>query len=1297
MSRRHALGRHAEIIFIPEDRAAGVPALEMERALADGRASDERWHERGDGTRFFGIGELLPIRNETGGAEGFVKILRDGTAMRKAQSALRESEEKFQAIANSVDQMIWSTLPDGYHDYYNQRWYEFTGVPAGSTDGEAWNGMFHPDDQDRAWAVWRHSLATGEPYHIEYRLRHRSGKYRWVLGRAQPVRDDTGAIIRWYGTCTDIHDLKIIQDALRETEERYRLALLATSDAIWDWDLTTDHVLWNEALQAAYGHAPESVESTGAWWVAQIHPEDRTRVEAGIHAVLDGGDTTWTNDYRFRRADGTYADVFDRGAVIRDEDGRAVRMIGAMLDLSERKQAEEALRQSEARFREMADHISQFAWTANAEGWIYWYNKRWYDYTGATPEEVAGWGWTRVHHPDHVDRVRAKITECFRLGKEWEDTFPLRGRDGEYRWFLSRAMPIRNQRGEVIRWFGTNTDVTELRDAEAALRQSEDRLRMATEAAAIGTWDYDPVGGTLRWDARSKALSGLPPDASVSYEGTFLAALHPEDRERIHSAIYKALTPGAGTYDVEYRTVGLEDGVERWVAAKGQGVFEGDRPVRFVGTIIDITDRKRSEAALSRSEAALREESTALEILNRTMTKIAAELDLGRLAQIVVDAGVELTGAEIGAFRYHAGGSADQSEVLCAVAGTRQDAFDRFPMRPGAGVLGGGGLVRSEDVTKDSGYGQSPRDEGHPMRSYLAVPVTARSGEVIGGLFLGHTDAGRFEPRAERLVTGLAAQAATGIDNARLFQASQRLNQTLEAQVEARTQERDRIWQVSQDLLGVADLNGAWRSVNPAWTRVLGWQPTDILGRSSEWLHHPDDRAKVAVESRRLVAGERTALFETRMRTRTGDYRTLSWTAVNADGALYCTARDVTEEKARQLELEQTQDRLRQAQKMETVGQLTGGVAHDFNNLLQIVTGNLEILERNLPESDQRLRRVADNAMNGAKRAATLTHRLLAFSRRQPLAPKPTDANKLIAGMSDLLHRTIGETVEIETVLSPGIWRIEVDPNQLENAILNLAVNARDAMPGGGKLTVETSNSHLDCSYGTQHGDVTPGDYVVVAVSDTGIGMDEETAQRVFEPFFTTKEVGKGTGLGLSMVYGFVKQSGGHVKIDSKPGEGTALNIYLPRLNADAVDEEEVAAPPVPEGTRSETILVCEDDEDVRGYSVEVLRELGYRVLSAPDGPSALTLLQQQASRIDLLFTDVVLPGGMTGADLARRARELVPELKVLFTTGYARDAIVHQGRLDAGVELITKPFAYAELAGRIRDLLDIGDEDAAG
>jgi two-component system, NtrC family, sensor kinase len=385
------------------------------------------------------------------------------------------------------------------------------------------------------------------------------------------------------------------------------------------------------------------------------------------------------------------------------------------------------------------------------------------------------------------------------------------------------------------------------------------------------------------------------------------------------------------------------------------------------------------------------------------------------------------------------------------------------------------------------------------------------------------------------------------------------------------------------------------------------------------------------------------------------------------------------------------EDSMRQAQKMEAVGQLTGGVAHDFNNLLMIIIGNLEAVQRlvgNGTESfSTKLQRNVANAMHGARRAATLTQQLLAFSRRQPLSPRPLDVNKLVKGLSEFLVRSLGETIALEVVGTAGLWKVEVDHAQLEAALINLAINARDAMPNGGKLTIETSNAYLDDAYCRQYADVRPGQYVLTSVSDTGMGMSQVVLDRAFEPFFTTKPAGSGTGLGLSQVYGFVKQSGGHLKIYSEVGHGTTIKVYLPRIPEHLLHEEKPARQ-VAEAGRGERVLVVEDDHDVRAYAVETLCELNYDVCEASDAEGALKNFKGQ--RFDLLLTDVVLPG-MNGRQLADQLKSGQSDLRVLFMTGYSRNAIVHHGRLDPGVDMVQKPVTASELATKIREILDAG------
>jgi PAS domain S-box-containing protein len=491
------------------------------------------------------------------------------------------------------------------------------------------------------------------------------------------------------------------------------------------------------------------------------------------------------------------------------------------------------------------------------------------------------------------------------------------------------------------------------------------------------------------------------------------------------------------------------------------------------------------------------------------------------------------------------------------------------------------------------------------------------------------------------------------------------------------------------------DADGYVSSWNAGAQRIKGYSADEIIGQHFSRFYTPEDRDS-GVPQRVLETAARSGKFEGEgWRVRKDGSRfwanVLLDAIIGPDGEVIGFAkvtRDLTEKR-------NIEAQLRQSQKMEAIGQLTGGIAHDFNNLLQVVIGSLEGLQRragqllHTPQGAD-LQRFIDNALRGADRAANLTRRLLAFSRRQALDAKPTNVGKLVAGMSELLRRTLGEAIAIETVNAGDLWPVLVDANQLESALLNLAVNARDAMPAGGKLTIETANSQLDETYTARYEGLEPGPYVMIAVSDTGMGMTRDVIERAFEPFFTTKEVGHGTGLGLSQVYGFVKQSGGHVRAYSEVGEGTTIKLYLPRLAGDAATDERVEHKSVPARGVGETILVVEDDDNVRTATSDMLRELGYRVIAAADGASALHLVDARPD-IRLLFTDVGLPGGMNGRQLADAVRERRPELPVLFTTGYARNAIVHHGRLDPGIHLLPKPFTYAELADKLNRMLADG------
>ncbi|WP_174273558.1 hybrid sensor histidine kinase/response regulator, partial [Sphingomonas bacterium] len=924
---------------------------------------------------------------------------------------------------------------------------------------------------------------------------------------------------------------RIAADRARgETEERHRLAVRATNDAIWDWHFATDTVSWNEALQTAYGHAPHDVEPSGDWWIAHIHPDDRARVDASIHAAVDGDAGSWSDEYRFRRADGSYAHVLDRGHIIRDPDGRATRMIGAMLDLTERNRS------------------------------------------------------------------------------------------------------------------------------AAALRDSEERLRLAVDHAEIGFWDVDHVNDILIWPPRTKAMFGISADVPVTMQD-FYDGLHPDDREATSAVYAAAADPGRrALYDVDYRTIGKEDGVVRWIAAKGRGVFDdGGRCLRVVGTAVDITRRKQIEAALRD--------------LNDTLEKRVASALAERklLADIVEGTDAFVQVADPG-YRWLAINRAAADEFM-SIYGVRPKVGDSMldlladrPEQQAAVREVWGRALGGEEFTELGAFG----DERLERRCYEMKYNVLRDaqGSQIGAYQFVY-DVTQRVTEQRRLAEAEAARRQADV----LYRAY------FENSAEALF------------VIGVLpDGDFVIEDLNPRHQAAVGLRLKDVQGRRMDEVVPPELLETARAHYRHVLASGQVSQYrETfEIKGQRSHWDTVLVPVRDGEGRivrLIGSSRDLTRQQA-------VEEQLRQAQKMEAVGQLTGGIAHDFNNMLAVVIGSLDLLNRRVGASDARAKRYVDAAADGARRAATLTQRLLAFSRQQPLKPEPVDANKLVAGMSDLLRHSLGGDVRLETVLAGGLWRTNADPNQLENVILNLAINARDAMPEGGRLTIETANCHLDARYVTAHLGVPAGQYVMVAVTDTGSGMPPEVIAKAFDPFFTTKEVGKGTGLGLSQVYGFVKQTGGHVKIYSEPGEGTTIKVYLPRLiGVELVPDEIADAADLPRGEQQEIVLVVEDEPAVRQFSIDALTELGYRVLEADGAAAALRMLDAHPE-IALMFTDIVMPE-VNGAKLAEEARRRRPDLKVLFTTGYTRNAVVHNGVLDAGVELIGKPFTIEDLAAKVREVLE--------
>jgi PAS domain S-box-containing protein len=836
-------------------------------------------------------------------------------------------------------------------------------------------------------------------------------------------------------------------------------------------------------------------------------------------------------------------------------------------------------------------------------------------------------------------------------------------------WMTLDYSPVLDESGHPAGVIAIVVETTERVLADRRLRESEERFRALTTATSDSVYRMSADWKEMR-QLDGRGILSDKESPSIAWMDEYLFA---QDQPAVQAAIDEAMRT-KDIFQLEHR-VRQADGSGGWTVSRAVPVFDerGDI-IEWFGTATDVTERRQAEA---RREALVH--------LTEEIQRLDDPVDIAYAAS-------RLLGETLGVSRVGYG-TVDPADDTLTVA--------RDWTAPGVPSLAGtlnlrdfgsfvddlrqGKFIVIDDATLD------PRTQdaaaalvARSARAFVNVAVVEQD-QAVAVFYVNNAEARDWTAEELGLISEATARTRTAIERQRAERKFQDLAEKLESQVEERTRERDRVWQNTQELSVIIDRDGRFVAINPATTKLLGWTHADLIGRSIFDFVLPED---IDATGKAFQHAKREALpaFQNRCRTKAGFYRWISWVAAPDQDLIYASGRDITAEKEAADALALSEEALRQAQKMEAVGQLTGGLAHDFNNILAGISGSLELIQVKLAQGRiGDLDRYLGLALGATRRAASLTHRLLAFSRRQTLDPKPTNINRLVAGMEELIRRSVGPAIAFETVEADGLWNTLVDAGQLENALLNLCLNARDAMPDGGKLIIETGNCQFDPRLARDR-DLAPGHYVSLCVRDSGTGMTPDVVPRAFDPFFTTKPIGQGTGLGLSMVYGFVRQSGGQARIDTELSKGTTVHLYLPR-HLGEVEEASPSAAGTPRAIAGNTILVVDDEPLVRLFVTEILEDLGYATLQAEDAPAGLGILRSTA-RIDLLISDVGLPNGMNGRQLADAARELRPDLKVLFITGYAENALLSEGHLEPGMQAMIKPFTMEELAIRLGEII---------
>ncbi|MGB7573272.1 MAG: PAS domain S-box protein [Thermodesulfobacteriota bacterium] len=1151
--------------------------------------------------------------------------LYDITDRKRAEEALRRSEERYRTILEEMEEGYFETDLAGNLTFVNDAGCRNLGYPREELIGM--NNRMYADEENakKVFQALSKLYRTGEPCRVfDYETIKKDGTKAISELSASLMRDSEGKPIGFRGTSHHVTERKQMEEALREGEERYRTLLETMEEGYYEVDLTGNLTFINDSFSKM--HARENM--LGMNNRQYMSKEMARRVYEMFNGVYKTGQPVRLVEWEIIKGNGGKAVVEASVYLIKNAKGERIGFRGIERDITDRKRAEEALLNAAQQWRTTFDGISDIVCLLDKEGRIIKCNKAMTDLLGKPFGEIINRTHFEIVHGAPMPIEECPVERLWKTHRRETDSLLINDR-----WFSIAVDPLLDKAGRLVGAVHIMSDVTERKRAEEAIREAEKRYRQVIENAVDIIYTTDANGNFTYANSAAMTTTGYSLEELQRFN--YLNLILPEHRDRVSKIYISQFRQRQVTTYVEFPFFN-KSGEVLWFGQNASLVIEGENPVGFHVIARDITERKKAEEALSRSEEKYR---TILESIEDGYY----EVDLAGIFTFLNDS-------------------------MCRIWG--------YP--------------KEELMGMNNRQYTDPETAKKVFQAYNRVYRTGEPGRLFDYEIIRKDGAKRYVEVSISLQKDLSGKPAGFSGIIRDITEHKQADETLR-----RSEEKYRtIIEKIQDGYFENDLAGNFTFVNDVICRHLGYARDELIGMNYQQYTDEENGRNLYQHYIGLYrTGQPIEPFEAGYVTKDGAKLlaeisvSLIWDSEGKPIGFRGISRDITERKRAEEEKLSLQEQLRQSQKMEAIGQLAGGVAHDFNNLLTVIKGYSQLSLLDLKENDS-LRGNIQEIEKATQRATDLTRQLLAFSRRQILDLKVLDLNVLLTDLDKMLRRIIGEDIQLVTLLSEDLGKVKIDPSQIEQVIFNLAVNARDAMPSGGKLTIETANVELDEEYAHAHISVISGHYVRLSVSDTGVGMSQEVKERVFEPFFTTKEKGKGTGLGLSMVYGIVKQSSGNIWVYSEPEHGTTFKIYLPRTEeeVDTLHERE-EKDFFPRG--SETVLLVEDDELVRDLANRLLKQQGYRVLDAANGEEALRVAKEHdRETIHLLLADIVMPQ-MGGKALADQLKILRPNVKVLYTSGYADNAIFHHGVLDPGTHFLQKPFSLKTLSHKVREVLD--------